>query len=107
MTRAPAACRSRSSAIAHKTVYDRYKGLGTYGTLGLEIVLSILFPSWLGHWADEKLHSRGWLMLVGFGFGVAAAIVAIIRTNQQLKKELEEQDRRMHENDRNGDERDR
>ncbi len=81
-------------------MYDRYKGLGTYGTVGLEIVLSILFWSWLGHWADGKVGARGWCTLVGFGFGLAASARAIIRTARELRRETERQDRRHGNDDR-------
>jgi ATP synthase protein I len=80
-------------------VYDRYQGLGKYGTLGLEIVLSILFGFWVGHWADQKLGTRGWLSIVGFGLGVAAAVRAVVRTARELKRETEREDQKGQNDD--------
>jgi F0F1-type ATP synthase assembly protein I len=73
-------------------VYERYQGLGRYGTLGIEIVLSILFGYWVGHWADGKLGTHGWLSVVGFVLGVAAAVRAVVTTAKRLKRDMEKED---------------
>ena len=71
-----------------------YEGLGRYGTIGLEFLLSILFGYWGGHWLDGKLHTRGVLTLVGFGFGVAAGFRAIWDAAKRLQRETEAADER-------------
>lgn len=64
-----------------------YKGLGGYGTLGLEIVLSILAGLFGGRWLDGKFDTAPWLMWIGFGLGVGAGIRAVQRMVRLMKSE--------------------
>lgn len=76
-------------------MHERYKQLSSsYATVGLELVLSILFGYFGGRWLDEKLHTHGWLTWLGFGFGVAAGFRAVYRAAMQAKREAEEEDER-------------
>jgi F0F1-type ATP synthase assembly protein I len=74
-------------------VKQNWKGLGTYGTVGLELALSILFGLLVGNWADKKLGTHGWLALIGFFFGLAAGARSLYRVVQQSKRQLEREDR--------------
>ena len=68
---------------------DNWKGLGTYGTLGLEIVLGVLLPSYVGIRADRHFGTgRTWL-LVGFAFGIAHGVRAVYRALQKANREAE------------------
>jgi len=49
------------------------KGMGQYGTVGLEMVLSVLFGLFIGIKLDGWLGTSPWLAVVWFGFGCAAA----------------------------------
>ncbi|MEO7327792.1 MAG: AtpZ/AtpI family protein [Minicystis sp.] len=64
-----------------------YKALGTFGTLGLEIALSVLFGAYGGYWLDGKAHTAPALLIVGFLFGCGAAGKAIHRSLQEMKRE--------------------
>ena len=76
-------------------MHERYKQLSSsYATVGLELVISILFGFFGGRWLDEKLHTHGWLTWLGFGFGVAAGFRAVYRAAMQAKREAEEEDER-------------
>ena len=68
--------------------YDKgvLRGLAGYGTLGLEIVLSILFGLFGGRWLDERFGTDPWLGWIGFGFGVGAAVRAVQRNIAQMKR---------------------
>lgn len=68
-----------------------YEGLGKYGTVGLDLLLSIGLGYWAGHWLDGKLGTR-WITLVGFAFGVAAGFKAIYETARRLQEETERAD---------------
>jgi ATP synthase protein I len=74
-------------------VKQNWKGLGTYGTVGLELALSVLFGLLVGNWADKKLGTHGWLALVGFFFGLAAGARSLYRVVKQSQRELEREDR--------------
>lgn len=64
---------------------DEYKAIGSWGTLGLEIVLSVMIGFFGGRWLDAKLGATPWLSLVGFAVGCAAAGKAIHRTWQEMQ----------------------
>lgn len=76
-------------------MHERYKQLSShYATVGIELVLSILFGYFGGQWLDEKLQTHGWLTWLGFGFGVAAGFRAVFRVARQATREAEEEDER-------------
>ncbi|APR84439.1 ATP synthase protein I [Minicystis rosea] len=64
---------------------DEYKAVGSWGTLGLEIVLSVMFGLFGGRWLDGKLGTEPWLSLLGFFFGCGAAVKSIMRTMKEMK----------------------
>ncbi len=66
-----------------------WKELGSYGTLGLELALSVLFGLLGGQWLDGKLGTGPWLALFGFGFGVAAGFRALWRALRRANREAD------------------
>lgn len=74
-----------------------WKGIGRYGTVGLEVVLSVVFGLVVGRLLDERLGTGGWLTLLGVVYGVAAGVRALYRAAQQATREAEELDRRERE----------
>ena len=74
-----------------------WKGLGGYGTVGLELVLSIVAGSYGGWWLDRKLGISPWLTLMGFGFGVAAGFRAVWRALERANREAEQQEQQERE----------
>jgi ATP synthase protein I len=63
------------------------KAMGGVGTLGLEVVLSILFGLFGGQWLDGRFGTTPWLTLIGSGFGLAAAVRAVLRQTRRMKIE--------------------
>lgn len=74
-----------------------WKALGNYGTLGLEIALSVAVGLLGGQWLDGKLHTGGILTWVGFAYGLAAAGRAIYRAMRKSNREAEELERQERE----------
>lgn len=72
---------------------DEYRALGAYGTLGLEIALSIAFGFFGGRWLDGKLHTDPWLSIVGFFFGCGAAVKAIVRVWKDMQRVAAKEER--------------
>ena len=70
-----------------------WKGVGSYGTVGLEVILSILVGFFGGYWLDRKFGTNPWLTLIGFTYGVAAAARALYRAARRATKEAEDLDR--------------
>jgi ATP synthase protein I len=75
-------------------VKQDWKGMASYGTVGLEVVLSVLLGLIGGWWLDGRLGSGPWLTLLGLAYGVAAAARALYRAARRATKEAEELDRR-------------
>lgn len=71
-----------------------WKALGTYGTLGLEIILSVALGLFGGQWLDRKLGTGGWLTWIGFAYGLAAAGRAIYRAMRKSSREAEDLEQR-------------
>jgi F0F1-type ATP synthase assembly protein I len=70
-----------------------WKAIGGVGTVGLEVVLSILAGLFAGRWLDGKLHTGPYLATLGFLFGAAAAVKAIVRSWKQMQEEAAREER--------------
>ena len=63
---------------------DEYRAIGSWGTLGLEIVLSELVGFLGGRWLDARFGTTPWVSVVGFCFGCGAAGSAIHRAWKEM-----------------------
>jgi F0F1-type ATP synthase assembly protein I len=70
-----------------------WKAYGRYGTVGLELVLSIVVGYLVGHWLDIKLGTGAWLSWIGGIAGVYAGFRALFKAAKQMQHEAEEADR--------------
>jgi ATP synthase protein I len=77
-----------------RNVRNYYRGLGGYGTVGLELVLSILFGFLAGRWVDQKLDTHGWITIFGFGLGTVAGFRSLYRAAVRMRDEAEAKDDR-------------
>lgn len=82
----------QKKSLAQRQV-EMYRGLAGFGTLGLEITLSIGLMGLLGWWLDKRWGISPVLLLVGCGLGTIVAIKAIVRVMRQLKKVAEKEER--------------
>jgi len=64
---------------------DEWRGVGSFGTLGLEIVLCIALGFFGGRWLDEKFGTAPYLGGLGFCFGLAAAIKSVMRAHAEMQ----------------------
>ncbi|MDY6853895.1 MAG: AtpZ/AtpI family protein [Thermodesulfobacteriota bacterium] len=60
--------------------------IGRYGTIGLEMVISVVIGLLFGWWMDSLLHTKPWLTLVFMLFGVAAGFKGLFRVLKLVKK---------------------
>jgi hypothetical protein len=74
-------------------VVKEWKGVGSFGTVGLEIVLAIVLGLFGGRWLDTKFDTAPYLAVVGFFFGVATAVKAIVRTTKEMQREAAREER--------------
>jgi ATP synthase protein I len=69
------------------------KGIGPYGTVGLDMVLAVVVGLLGGRWLDQRLGTRGWLTVIGFLFGVAASFNILFKVAKRMREETEREDR--------------
>jgi F0F1-type ATP synthase assembly protein I len=74
-------------------VQQDWKGVGRYGTVGLEFALSILVGLFGGQWLDKKFGTHGIFTLVGLAYGLAAGGRAVYRALKSANREADEQER--------------
>lgn len=74
---------------------QEWKDVGRYGTVGLELVLSVLFGMFLGHWLDGKFGTGQWLTLIGLAFGLAAGIRAVLRALRRANLAADKEEERL------------
>ncbi len=67
------------------------KEAARHSTIGLEIGLSIALGVLGGRWLDGKFDTTPWLTILGFGFGIAAAIRSVYATIQRARAATREQ----------------
>ena len=66
-----------------------WREIGRYGSVGIEFVLTILIVSWFGHWIDGRFSLHGWGLGAGFLLGVAVAFRNLVRTAQEMQRDIE------------------
>ncbi len=74
-----------------------WKGVGRYGTVGLELAASVLFGLWLGHWADKKFGTHGIFTLVGLAYGFAAGARFVWRALKSANLDAEAEEKKARE----------
>jgi hypothetical protein len=67
-----------------------WKEFGRYGSVGIELVLTVLIVGGIGHWLD--LHywpGKSWGLVVGSALGAAAGFRNLVRTALQMQRDIE------------------
>lgn len=76
--------RKKAADEPRRPKVEDWRGVGSFGTIGLEIVLCIAFGFFAGKWLDEKFGTT-YLSTIGFGFGLAAAIRSLMRAHAEMQ----------------------
>jgi hypothetical protein len=64
--------------------------IGRYGSVGLELVLTILILGGIGHWLDQRYwKDAGWATGIGFVLGVAVGFRNLVRTASRMQRDIE------------------
>ena len=67
-----------------------WKALGELSSLGMAMVLATLIGFAGGYYADRWLGTGPWLLLLGLGFGIAAAFVILFRSARSAERALDD-----------------
>lgn len=65
---------------------------GNYATVGLEVLVSVLFGFLIGRWLDGRFGTHPYISVVGFFFGLATAARFLVRAARRLKVETDNDD---------------
>jgi F0F1-type ATP synthase assembly protein I len=72
-----------------------WKDYGRYGSVGIELVVSVVLGYYAGHWLDGKWGGgRGWLTAIGSIVGVYAGFRAIFSAASHMQADIERAERR-------------
>lgn len=70
-----------------------WKGVGSFGTVGLEVVVGIVVGLLGGSWLDRKFGTEPYLAVGGFFLGVATAVKAMLRAWRDMQRETAREER--------------
>ena len=68
---------------------EQLRTFGSVGTLGFEMVLSVLVGYFGGQWLDAKFGTHPWLTGLGVVAGVGAALKSVHRVAVAVRNKLE------------------
>jgi F0F1-type ATP synthase assembly protein I len=70
-----------------------WKQFGRYGSVGIELVLSMMLGYYAGHWLDVRYaHDAGYVTGIGMTLGIYAGFRQLYRVTKQATRELDRQD---------------
>jgi F0F1-type ATP synthase assembly protein I len=71
-----------------------WKEYGRYGSVGLELILSMAVGYFLGRWIDRRFfHEAGWATGIGALLGVYAGFRTLFRTAKRMQQDVEDAER--------------
>lgn len=72
-----------------------WKEYGRYGSVGLELILSIGVGYWIGKYVDHRFfHDAGWATGIGFLLGVYTGFRALVKVAQRMQKDIKDAEKR-------------
>ncbi len=72
------------------------RGIGTYGTVGLDFAVAVTIGLLGGWWLDKKVGWTPWLTVVGLLLGVAVGFNVLFKAARKLREETERDERESH-----------
>lgn len=64
------------------------KDLGRYGTVGIELIVSMALGYYGGRWLDRKVGAGGWITGFGSFFGVVVGFYSIWKAAQTMERDV-------------------
>ncbi len=70
-----------------------WKSAGSYGAVGLELVVGVVVTAGIGYWLDGRYWGgHGWGPMAGALLGFAAAVRNLMRSARRVQKDIERED---------------
>ncbi len=70
-----------------------WRDYGRYGTVGIELIVSMALGYYGGRYLDARIGGRGWVTFVGFVLGVVVGFRAIFAAGRQMQRDVERAER--------------
>lgn len=64
---------------------ETMRSFGTFGSVGLAFVISIVMGAGLGLLIDRWIGAGHWGFFIGFFLGLAAGVVTVVRASKSIK----------------------
>lgn len=71
----------------------KWKAYGRYGSLGIELLVSMAVGYFLGKWLDDRVGAGGWLTGLFTAAGVYAGFRAIFKAAKQMEHDIEKEEK--------------
>lgn len=71
----------------------KWKAYGRYGSLGIELIVSMAVGYFIGKWLDERVGARGWLTGLFTLAGVYAGFRALFKAAKQMERDVEKEEK--------------
>jgi ATP synthase protein I len=65
-----------------------WKIAARYSAVGLEMGLAVAVGFFVGRWLDQKLGTAPWMMYLWIGFGLGAAVKAVVDAAKRARKDM-------------------
>jgi ATP synthase protein I len=69
-----------------------WRDVGRYGSVGIELVLSIALGFWLGRVVDSRVHGHGIVTIFGVVVGVYAGFRSLYKAAVRAQKDFDRQE---------------
>ncbi len=66
-----------------------WKSYGRYGTVGIELIVSMALGYYGGRYLDARVGGRGWVTFVGFLLGVGVGFRSIFAAGRHMQRDIE------------------
>ncbi len=72
-----------------------WKDYGRYGSVGIELILSMAVGYYGGRWLDQRFGAHGWLTLAGFLAGVVVGFRNLFRAASFMQRDIQRAERKQ------------
>jgi ATP synthase protein I len=77
-----------------ETPMTPWREYGRYGSVGIELIVSMGLGYYGGRAIDVRVGAGGWVTFVGFLFGVAVGFRSIFAAARYMQRDIEREERR-------------
>ena len=71
----------------------KWKAYGRYGSVGFELIVSMIVGYLFGKWLDGKVGGGGWLTGIFSIAGVYAGFRSLFKASQRMQADIEEEEK--------------